>query len=181
MARTALSLSALFLATCSALSSTVPELTVGSASVPPFDHVADVPMSRTATDAAVYTPPPAEDHRPGRLLEEKKPKRKFCNTTKYGLKGDYAYEACGAFCKQAKAVNHCKFCKCKACTFCPAAAAGTSPATPAGASAVGKAGKPAKALRKAQKVQKKEKKAEKKAVKKAAKKAKQAKRKLREA
>ena len=32
----------------------------------------------------------------GRLLEEKKPKRKFCNTTAHGnLKGDYAYEACG--------------------------------------------------------------------------------------
>mmetsp|Transcript_69032 Transcript_69032/g.136831 ORF Transcript_69032/g.136831 Transcript_69032/m.136831 type:complete len:173 (-) Transcript_69032:296-814(-) len=55
----------------------------------------------------------------GRLLaEEKKPKRKFCNTSAYGLKGDYAYEACGAFCKQAKAANHCKFCKCRACTFC---------------------------------------------------------------
>ena len=56
----------------------------------------------------------------GRLLAEttKKPKRKFCNTSAFGLKGDYAYEACGAFCKQAKAVNHCKFCKCRACTFC---------------------------------------------------------------
>ena len=54
-----------------------------------------------------YTPPPAEDSTPGRLLaEEKKPKRKFCNTTTYHLKGDYAYEACGAFCKAAKASNH---------------------------------------------------------------------------
>merc|ERR1719224_355989 len=69
-------------------------------------------------------PPPAEDHTPGRLLaEEKKPKRKFCNTTTYSLKGDYAYEACGAFCKQAKATNHCKFCKCRACSFCKAAVA----------------------------------------------------------
>lgn len=56
----------------------------------------------------------------GRQLTEaaKKPKRKYCNTSAYGLKGDYAYEACGAFCKQAKAVNHCKFCKCRACSFC---------------------------------------------------------------
>jgi len=46
-----------------------------------------------------------------RLAEEKKPKRKYCNTSAYGLKGDYAYEACGAFCKQTKAANHCKFCK----------------------------------------------------------------------
>ena len=59
----------------------------------------------------------------GRLLAEaKKPKRKYCNTSAYGLKGDYAYEACGAFCKQAKAVNHCKFCKCRACTFCASVA-----------------------------------------------------------
>merc|ERR1719331_1615467 len=55
----------------------------------------------------------------GRLLEEKKLKRKFCNTTAHGnLKGDYAYEACGAFCKATKATNHCRFCKCKACSFC---------------------------------------------------------------
>ena len=59
----------------------------------------------------LYAPPPAEDDTPGRLLAEKKPKRKFCNTTTYALKGDYAYEACGAFCKAAKAVNHCK-CAC---------------------------------------------------------------------
>ena len=39
------------------------------------------------------------------LAEAKKPKRKFCNTSAYGLKGDYAYEACGSFCKSAKAVN----------------------------------------------------------------------------
>lgn len=57
-------------------------------------------MSTTVSGFAGYA---------GRLLaEEKKPKRKFCNTSAYGLKGDYAYEACGAFCKQAKAVNHCK-------------------------------------------------------------------------
>ena len=61
-----------------------------------------------ASDEVSYAPPSAEDDAPGRLLAEKKPKRKFCNTTQYALKGDYAYEACGAFCKQAKAVNHCK-------------------------------------------------------------------------
>merc|ERR1711924_26769 len=90
-----------------------------------------------------------EDHTPGRLLaEEKKPKRKFCNTTTYALKGDYAYEACGAFCKQAKAANHCKFCKCKACSFCASAAA-TSKAPV-------KAVNPDKALRKEAKKAKKE-------------------------
>jgi len=73
------------------------------------------------------TPPPAEDTTQGRLLaEEAKPKRKFCNTTTYALKGDYAYEACGAFCKQVKAANHCKFCKCKSCGFCKTAASATS-------------------------------------------------------
>ena len=41
-------------------------------------------------------------------LSLQKPKRKFCNTSAFSLKGDYAYEACGTFCKQAKAVNHCK-------------------------------------------------------------------------
>lgn len=61
-----------------------------------------------------------DDASEGRQLAEAaaKPKRKYCNTSAYGLKGDYAYEACGAFCKQAKAVNHCKFCKCRACSFC---------------------------------------------------------------
>ena len=43
--------------------------------------------------------------------------------------GDYQFEACGAFCKEAKKGNHCKFCKCKACTFC--AAGGSSAAPPA--------------------------------------------------
>lgn len=33
-------------------------------------------------------------------------KRKFCNVT--GLPGDYRYEACGEFCKEKKAVNHCR-------------------------------------------------------------------------
>eukprot|EP00327_Prymnesium_parvum_P032887 CAMPEP_0195611378 /NCGR_PEP_ID=MMETSP0815-20121206/10309_1 /TAXON_ID=97485 /ORGANISM="Prymnesium parvum, Strain Texoma1" /LENGTH=183 /DNA_ID=CAMNT_0040751427 /DNA_START=35 /DNA_END=586 /DNA_ORIENTATION=- len=47
-----------------------------------------------------------------------KPKRKWCNTTVHGFAGDYAYEACGSFCKEAKAMNHCKFCKCRACSFC---------------------------------------------------------------
>jgi len=61
------------------------------------------------------------------LAEEKKPKRKYCNTSAYGLKGDYAYEACGAFCKQAKAVNHCKFCKCRACEFCASIGSSSTP------------------------------------------------------
>uniref|UniRef100_A0A7S4HD82 Uncharacterized protein n=1 Tax=Prymnesium polylepis TaxID=72548 RepID=A0A7S4HD82_9EUKA len=56
-----------------------------------------------------------------------KPKRKWCNTTVHGFAGDYAYEACGSFCKEAKATNHCKFCKCRACSFC------SSKGTPAGA------------------------------------------------
>ena len=59
--------------------------------------------------SAAYTPPLPIDGEhnawSGRLLAEK-PKRKFCNTTTYHLKGDYAYEACGAFCKAAKAANH---------------------------------------------------------------------------
>jgi len=43
------------------------------------------------------------------LAEEKKTPngRKYCNTTQYGLKGDYAYEACGTFCKAEKATNQC--------------------------------------------------------------------------
>ena len=69
-----------------------------------------------AIEHSLYTPPPAEraeeeeDSWEGgrQLTEAKKPKRKFCNTTTYSLKGDYAYEACGSFCKQAKATNHCK-------------------------------------------------------------------------
>merc|ERR1719198_586952 len=44
-------------------------------------------------------------------------KRKFCNAT---LPGDYRYEACGEFCKSAKAKNHCQYCKCHTCTFCTA-------------------------------------------------------------
>ena len=92
--------------------------------------------------------PPAEvsEYAPlsgGRLLKEvTKPKRKFCNTSAYSLKGDYAYEACGAFCKQAKAPNHCKFCKCRSCSFCKAAAAAavtghsTSPASTKGGSSM---------------------------------------------
>ena len=60
------------------------------------------------TQLAAYTPPLPDDDSIGRHLAEAKPKRKFCNTTTYGLKGDYAYEACGAFCKSAKATNHCK-------------------------------------------------------------------------
>ena len=59
-----------------------------------------------------------------------------------GLTGDYAFESCGKFCKEAKAENHCavrpappasapadrlspasrraQFCKCHACGFCKA-------------------------------------------------------------
>ena len=60
----------------------------------------------------------ADVDEPGRHLAEtkdatkKKPKHKFCNTTMYGLNGDYAYESCGGFCKEAKKQNHCRFCKC---------------------------------------------------------------------
>lgn len=36
-------------------------------------------------------------------------KHKTCRS---GIKGDYMYETCGAFCKEAKKGNHCKFCKC---------------------------------------------------------------------
>ena len=42
-------------------------------------------------------------------------KHKQCRS---GIKGDFNYEMCGAFCKSAKATNHCKFCKCRTCTFC---------------------------------------------------------------
>lgn len=44
-------------------------------------------------------------------------KRKFCNSS---MPGDYRYEACGEFCKAAKAKNHCQYCKCHTCTFCTA-------------------------------------------------------------
>ena len=54
--------------------------------------------------------------------------KKACTSS---LKGDYPFEACGAFCKQAKSGNHCKFCKCKACTFCGASASTTTSAPPA--------------------------------------------------
>ena len=54
------------------------------------------------------------------------PKR-ACSST---LKGDYQFEACGAFCKEAKKANHCKFCKCKACTFCAAGGAASAAVAP---------------------------------------------------
>jgi len=41
-----------------------------------------------------------------------------------GIKGDYQFETCGGFCKEAKSTNHCKFCKCRTCSFCSAPAAG---------------------------------------------------------
>ena len=93
------------------------------------DAADSVSAPASAAEHALYTPPPLEhveededaDSVIGRQLsatEAKKPKRKFCNTTVYALKGDYAYEACGSFCKQAKATNHCK-CECSQKT-CPA-------------------------------------------------------------
>jgi hypothetical protein len=45
-------------------------------------------------------------------------KRKTCPIT--NLPGDYRYEACGEFCKEPKAGNHCRYCKCKSCSFCQA-------------------------------------------------------------
>ena len=53
--------------------------------------------------------------------------KKACSSS---LKGDFQFEACGAFCKQAKSGNHCKFCKCKSCTFCPASSSTTTSAPP---------------------------------------------------
>ena len=67
------------------------------------------PVASESSEFDLYSPPLSDGLNAwsGRLLkEEKKPKRKFCNTTTYHLKGDYAYEACGAFCKSAKASNH---------------------------------------------------------------------------
>ena len=67
------------------------------------------PVASESSELNLYSPPLSDGLNAwsGRLLkEEKKPKRKFCNTTTYHLKGDYAYEACGAFCKSAKASNH---------------------------------------------------------------------------
>lgn len=63
----------------------------------------------------------------GCVRAEDSPKR-ACSST---LKGDYQFEACGAFCKEAKKGNHCKFCKCKSCAFCPADAASAAVAPPA--------------------------------------------------
>ena len=45
-----------------------------------------------------------------------------CTST---MVGDYNYKTCGAFCKESKAANHCRYCKCKACGFC----SGTLPPT----------------------------------------------------
>ena len=185
MSRFTLSLGLAVLAAAAGAAAELTSERVATASVPPVaevaaDAVAAAPLTKPLSEdtAAVllstprYAPPAAEDSAPGRLLaEEKKPKRKFCNTTKAGsFAGDYAYEACGAFCKQAKATNHCKFCKCKACAFCAAAA-------PAAKTTAAPTAKGDKALRKAKKDAKKGLKAGKKALKKA----KKANRKLREA
>ena len=35
-----------------------------------------------------------------------------------GIKGDFGYRTCAAFCSEAKKANHCNFCKCKDCVFC---------------------------------------------------------------
>ena len=48
-----------------------------------------------------------------------------------GIKGDYAYKACGEFCKEEKKQNHCKFCKCQKCAFCADVVA-AAPAAPIG-------------------------------------------------
>lgn len=37
--------------------------------------------------------------------EDPKAEKKACSSS---LKGDFAFEACGAFCKEAKKGNHCK-------------------------------------------------------------------------
>ena len=53
-------------------------------------------------------------------------KKKKCQSS---FKGDYTYETCGAFCKAAKAKNHCLFCKCKTCAFCGGLAGSTRPSS----------------------------------------------------
>jgi len=58
-----------------------------------------------------------------RAADDPTPK-KACSSS---LKGDFLFEACGAFCKQAKSGNHCKYCKCKSCTFCAAGASTSAP------------------------------------------------------
>ena len=35
-----------------------------------------------------------------------------------GIKGDFGYRTCAAFCKENAKDVHCKFCKCQDCTFC---------------------------------------------------------------
>lgn len=35
-----------------------------------------------------------------------------------GIKGDFGYKTCAAFCNEDKKTNHCQWCKCKECTFC---------------------------------------------------------------
>lgn len=37
------------------------------------------------------------------------------------MPGDFAYEACGGFCKIDKKANHCRYCKCRECSFCKGA------------------------------------------------------------
>ena len=54
--------------------------------------------------------------------------KKACSSS---LKGDFPYESCSGFCKDAKKGNHCKFCKCKACTFCAAGSDSSASAPPA--------------------------------------------------
>ena len=46
--------------------------------------------------------------------EGKKPREKCAS----GLKGDFGYRTCAAFCKEDMKANHCKMCKCQSCTFC---------------------------------------------------------------
>ena len=34
------------------------------------------------------------------------------------LRNDYTYKACGEWCKESRARNHCRYCKCQDCRFC---------------------------------------------------------------
>lgn len=42
-----------------------------------------------------------------------------------GIKGDFTYRACSAFCKQTHLTAHCRFCKCQGCAFCSGGGSGT--------------------------------------------------------
>lgn len=133
----------------------------GSSSKEPFLHTESEDLTKLGANTSITTG--VHDNSTvteGRLLAEvSKPKRKFCNTTTYALKGDYAYEACGLFCKESKAPNHCKFCKCKACSYCAASGkkkvtmdAGSSTSVEQKSAADKRSKKALKSLKKAAKV-----------------------------